>query len=80
METTRYTVPEIRAEDAMPTSEANMMLIKGANATSKADVAHVREASVLQTVAAVVVDNAMPTRKWSSLEATSVTTSAPILI
>jgi hypothetical protein len=78
METTRCTVPGIKAEDAMPTSEANMMLIKGANATSKVDVAHVREASMLQTTAAVVVDNAVLTRKWSSLEATSVTTSAPI--
>jgi hypothetical protein len=74
----RRTVPEIKAEDAMPTSEVNMMLIKGANATSKADLAHVREASVLQTVAVIVVDNAVLTRKWSSLEATSVSTSAPI--
>jgi hypothetical protein len=61
----------------MPTSEANMMLIKGADATNKAGVVHVMEASVLQTAAAVVVDNVVPTRKWGSLEATFVTTSAP---
>jgi hypothetical protein len=61
----------------MPTSEANMKLIKGADATSKVGVAHVMEASVLQTVVAIVVDNAVLTRKWSSLEASSVTTSAP---
>jgi hypothetical protein len=32
---------------------------------------------MLQTTVAVVVDNAVPTRKWSSLEATSMTISAP---
>jgi hypothetical protein len=72
----RHTVPRIKVEDTMPTSEANMMLIKGTDATSKVGVAHVMEASLLQT-AAVMVDNVVPTRKWSSLEATSVTTSAP---
>jgi hypothetical protein len=36
------------------------------------------EGSVLQIVVAAMVDNAVPTRKWSSLEVTSVTTSAPI--
>jgi hypothetical protein len=76
MGTTRRIVPKIKAKDVMPTSEANMIM--GADATSKADVAHVREASMLQTMAAVVVDNVVSTMKWSSLEATSVTTSAPI--
>jgi hypothetical protein len=32
----RRTVPKIKAEDAMPTSEVSMMLIKGANTTNKA--------------------------------------------
>jgi hypothetical protein len=73
----RRTVPEIKAEDAMPTNEASMMLIKGADTTSKVSMAHVMEASVLQIMVAVVVDNAVPTRKWSSLEATSMTTLAP---
>jgi hypothetical protein len=73
----RHTIPKIRVEDMILTIEANMMLTKGADATSKVAVAHVMEASVLQTTAAVVVDNAVPTRKWSSLEVTSVTTSAP---
>jgi hypothetical protein len=73
----RRIVPEIKVEDTMPTSEANMMLIKGADATSKVGVMHVMEASVLQTTAAVMVDNAVPTRKWSSLEATSMTTLVP---
>jgi hypothetical protein len=73
----RRTIPKIKAKDTMPTSEASKMLIKGADATSKVGVAHVMEASVLQTMTAVVVDNAVPTRKWSSLEATFVTTSAP---
>jgi hypothetical protein len=43
----RCIVPKIKAEDAIPNSEANMMLIKGADATNKAGVAHVMEASVL---------------------------------
>jgi hypothetical protein len=73
----RSTVPEIKAEDAMPTSEASMTPIKGANVTNKAAVAHVMEESVLQTAVAVVVDNKVLTRKWSSLEATSVTISVP---
>jgi hypothetical protein len=73
----RHTDLEIKVKDVMPTSEANMMLIKGVDATSKVGVARVMEASVLQTTVAVVVDNAMRTRKWSSLEATSVTISAP---
>jgi hypothetical protein len=73
----RLTIPEIKAEDAMPTSEASMTPIKGANVIDKAGVAHVMEASMLQTTMAVVVDNMMPTRKWISLEATSVTISVP---
>jgi hypothetical protein len=71
----RRTVPEIKAEGAMPTS---MTPIKGANVISKVGAAHVMEGSVLQTMVAAVVDNAVPTRKWSSLEVTSVTISAPI--
>jgi hypothetical protein len=74
----RHTVPEIKAEGAMPTSEASMTPIKGANIISKAGTAHVMEESVLQTVVAAVVYNAVPTKKWSSLEVTSVTISAPI--
>jgi hypothetical protein len=70
----RRTIPKINAEDVTPTSEANIMLTKGVDATNKAGVVHVMEASVLQTVTVVVVDNEVPTRKWSSLEATSVTT------
>jgi hypothetical protein len=73
----RRTIPRIKAEDATPTSEANMMLIKGANATSKVGMAHVMEASVLQTAVAVVVDNVVSTKKWSSLETTYMTTSVP---
>jgi hypothetical protein len=73
----RRTIPKIKAEDAMPTSEASMMLINGANATNKASMAHVMEASMLQTVVAVVVDNVVLNRKWSSLEMTSVTILAP---
>jgi hypothetical protein len=80
METTGRTVPKIKVEDVMPTIEVNMMLIKGADAISKADKAHVREVSVLQTTVVVEVDNVVPTRKWSRLKATSVTTSAPIQI
>jgi hypothetical protein len=78
--TTRRTVPKIKADDAMPTSEANMMLIKVVDATSKADMAHVREAFELQTAVLVMVDNAVSTKKWSSLEVTSVTTSTPTQI
>jgi hypothetical protein len=44
-----------------------MMLIKGATATKMAGVAHVMEASVLQTAVAIMVDNAVLTKKWSSL-------------
>jgi adenylylsulfate kinase-like enzyme len=73
----RRTTPEIKPKDAMPTSKASIMLIKGVSATSKASVAHVMEESLLQTMVAVMVDNAVPTRKWSILEATSVTISAP---
>jgi hypothetical protein len=73
----RHTVPEIKAEDAMPTNEASMTPIKGANVTNKAGMAHVMEESVLQTAMVVRVGNAVPTRKWSSLEVTSVTISAP---
>jgi hypothetical protein len=73
--TMRCTVLEIKAEGAMPTS---MTLIKGANVISKAGVAHVMEGSVLQITVAPMVDNAVPTRKWSGLEVTSMTISAPI--
>jgi hypothetical protein len=45
----RCTVPKIKVEDTMPTSEASMMQTKGANATNKVGVAHVMKASVLQT-------------------------------
>jgi hypothetical protein len=72
----RRTVPEIKEKDVMSTSEVSMMLIKGANATDKVGVAHVMEATVLQTTVAVMVDNAVLTRKWNSLEATSMTISA----
>jgi hypothetical protein len=75
--TLKHTAPETKPKDAMPTSEASMTPIKGANATSKVSTAHVTEESVLQTAVATVVDNAVPTKKWSSLEATSVTISAP---
>jgi hypothetical protein len=73
----RHTVPEIKAEGAMPTSEASMTSIKGVNVTSKVRVAHVMEESVLQIAVAIVVDNAVLTRKWSSLEVTSMTISVP---
>jgi hypothetical protein len=73
----RRTVPEIKAEGVMQTSEASMMPIKGENTASKAGVAHVMEESTLQTAVVAEVDNVVPTRKWSSLEATSVTISAP---
>jgi hypothetical protein len=72
----RCTVPKIKAEGAMLTSEASMMPIKGANVISKAGVVHVMEESVLQTTVAIEVDNAVLTRKWSSLEVTSMTISA----
>jgi hypothetical protein len=36
------------------------------------------EGSVLQIMVATVVDNAVPTRKWSSLEVTFVIISVPI--
>jgi hypothetical protein len=71
----RHTIPEVKLEGTMSTS---MMPIKGANIISKVGVAHVMEESMLQTMVAVMVDNAVPTRKWSSLEVTSVTMSAPI--
>jgi hypothetical protein len=74
----RCTILKIKAEGAMPTSEASMTPINGANAISKARVAHVMEESVLQTVVAVVVDNVVLTRKWSCMEVTSVTISVPI--
>jgi hypothetical protein len=61
----RRTIPEIKVEDAMPTSEASMTLIKGVNVTNKAGVAHVMEESMLQTTVAVMVDNAVLTKKWS---------------
>jgi hypothetical protein len=80
MGTTRRTVLEIKADDVMLTSEVNMMLIKRVDTTSKADMAHVREAFELQTMVPIVEDNVVPTRKWSSLEATSVITSAPTRI
>jgi hypothetical protein len=74
----RHTVLEIKAEGAMPTSEASMTLIKGANVINKAGAAHVMEESVLQIAMAAVVYNVVPTKKWSSLEVTSMTISAPI--
>jgi hypothetical protein len=73
----RHTIPEIKVEDAMLTSEASMTPIKGANVTNKVGVAHILEESMLQTMMAVVVDNVVLTRKWSSLEVTSMTISAP---
>jgi hypothetical protein len=73
----RCTTPEIKAKDAMLTSEVSIMLIKGANPRSKVAVAHVMEVSVLQTTMVVMVDNAVPTKKWSNLEATFMTISAP---
>jgi hypothetical protein len=73
----RHIVLEIKAKDVMPTSEASMTQIKGANITNKASVVHVMEESVLETIVVVVVDNAVLTRKWSNLEATSMTISAP---
>jgi hypothetical protein len=48
------------------------------NVISKAGAAHIMEESMLQITVAAVVDNVVPTRKWGSLEVTSVTTSAPI--
>jgi hypothetical protein len=62
----------------MPTSEVSMTPNKRANVISKAGVAHVMEESVLQTVVVVMVDNTVPTKKWSSLEVTFVTISMPI--
>jgi hypothetical protein len=73
----RRTVPEIKAKDAMPTSEASKTPIKGANVTNKVGMEHVMEESMLQTAIAVAVDNAVTTRKWSSLEATAVIILAP---
>jgi hypothetical protein len=73
----RHIVLEIKAKDVMPTSEVSMTQIKGANITNKASVVHVMEESVLETIVVVVVDNAVLTRKWSNLEATSMTISAP---
>jgi hypothetical protein len=73
--TLRHTIPEIMGEGAMSTS---MMLTKGMNVISKAGAAHIMEESMLQIAVAAVVDNVVPTRKWGSLEVTSVTTSAPI--
>jgi hypothetical protein len=43
----RRTILEIKAEGAMPTSEASMTPIKGANVISKPGVARVMEESVL---------------------------------
>jgi hypothetical protein len=71
----RRTVPEIKAEGRMPTS---MTPIKGVNVISKAGAVHVMEGSVLQIAVVAVVNNAVPTRKWSSLEVTSMIISAPI--
>jgi hypothetical protein len=71
----RHTIPEIKAEGAMLT---NMTPIKRVNVISKVGAAHVMEGSVLQTAVAAVVDNVVPTRKWSSLEVTSMTISVPI--
>jgi hypothetical protein len=74
----RRTIPKIKVEGAMPTSEVSMTPNKRANVISKAGVAHVMEESVLQTVVVVMVDNTVPTKKWSSLEVTFVTISMPI--
>jgi hypothetical protein len=71
----RHTIPKIKAEGVMPTS---MTLIKGVNIANKAGATHVMEGSTLQIAVAAMVDNMVPTRKWSSLEVTSVTISAPI--
>jgi hypothetical protein len=75
MLTMRRTIPEIKTKGAMPT---NMTPIKGANIISKVGAVHVMEGSVLQITVATVVDNAVPTRKWSSLEVTFVIISVPI--
>jgi hypothetical protein len=74
----RRTVPKIKAKGTMLASEASITPIKGANVISKVGAVHVMEESVLQTMVAAMVINAAPTRKWSSLEVTSVTISAPI--
>jgi hypothetical protein len=74
----RHTIPKIKAKGAMSTSEVGMMPIKGANVISKASMVRVMEKSVLQTMVVAMVDNTVQTRKWSSLEVTSVTISAPI--
>jgi hypothetical protein len=71
----RHTIPEIKAEGVMLTS---MTLIKGVNVSNKAGAVHIMEGSTLQITMAAMVDNMVPTRKWSSLEVTSVTISAPI--
>jgi hypothetical protein len=71
----RHTIPEIKAEGVMLTS---MTLIKGVNVSNKAGAVHIMEGSVLQIAVAAMVDNVVPTRKWSSLEVTSVTISSPI--
>jgi hypothetical protein len=71
----RHTISEIKLEGVMPT---NITPIKVVNVISKAGTTHVMEASVLQTTVAAMVDYAVPTRKWSSLEVTSMTISAPI--
>jgi hypothetical protein len=75
MLTLRCIIPEIKVKEAMPT---NMTPIKGPNVINKAGATHVMEGSVLQITVVAIVDNAVLTRKWSSLEVTSVTTSAPI--
>jgi hypothetical protein len=71
----RCTIPENKLEGTMPTS---MTPIKGENVISKAGATHVMEVSLLQTAVAAMIDNTVPTRKWSNLEVTSVTISAPI--
>jgi hypothetical protein len=71
----RCTIPKIKAEGAMPTS---MTSIKGASVISKAGAVHVIEGSVSQIAVAAILDNVVSTRKWSSLEVTSVTISVPI--
>jgi hypothetical protein len=47
----------------MRTKEASMTPIMRANITNKAGMAHVMEDRMLQTMVAVMVDNAVPTRK-----------------
>jgi hypothetical protein len=62
----RRTIPKVKAEGAMLTSEVSMTPTKGVNIISKVGVVHVMEERVLQTVMAVMVDNAVPTRSGAA--------------